>query len=124
MQTTIETGSPQVPHVTPFDLGEGAVRRIAHLLRFEPAGSHLRIGVIGGGCSGFQYTYDFETTALDPDDLLIERDGARVAVDSTSLTFLNNALLDYVETLGASAFEITNPNTKASCGCGNSFSVL
>jgi iron-sulfur cluster insertion protein len=107
-----------------FDLSESAQRRIAKLLTDEPEGTVLRISVMGGGCSGFQYKYDFETTPTTEDDFLITSGGARVAVDSTSLEFLAGSILDYVETLGGSAFEIKNPNTTSSCGCGNSFSVV
>ncbi|MBY0354892.1 MAG: iron-sulfur cluster assembly accessory protein [Rickettsiales bacterium] len=108
----------------PFTLSPNAEKRIAKLLTSEPAGSLLRVAVLGGGCSGFQYKFDFETAPPASDDHLIICDGATVAVDSTSLEFLKNAVLDYVETLGSSAFEIKNPNTTASCGCGNSFSIV
>ncbi len=82
----------------------------------------LRVSVDGGGCSGFSYKFDF-ATAADPDDLVIERDGAQVAIDDVSLEFLKGAEIDFTEELIGAAFKIRNPNATASCGCGTSFSV-
>lgn len=107
----------------PFTLSESAAARVAKLLVTEPAGSYLRVGVNGGGCSGFQYSFDFAQGPLAADDKRFGTAAAPVVVDAVSLGFLSGAMLDYVETLGAAAFEIKNPNAKASCGCGNSFSV-
>lgn len=106
-----------------FTISDSAAARIAKLLATEPAGSYLRVGVDGGGCSGFQYTFDFAQDAPAPDDKQFGNESAPVMVDAISLGFLEGATLDYVETLGAAAFEIKNPNAKAKCGCGNSFSV-
>lgn len=108
----------------PFAVTDSAAKRVAFLMSQEenPANVFLRIEVQGGGCSGFQYKYDFDTKRAD-DDFFIEKDGAKVAIDSTSLEFVNGSQLDYVETLGSAAFEIKNPNATANCGCGNSFSV-
>ena len=108
---------------TQFSISETAVARIAHLLADEPKGTHLRVAVEGGGCSGFQYKYDFEVAAPAGDDKVFGSEQAPVIVDETSLQFLSGSMLDYVETLGAAAFEIKNPNAKSGCGCGNSFSV-
>jgi iron-sulfur cluster insertion protein len=87
------------------------------------AGSYLRVGVEGGGCSGFQYRYDFDATPPAIDDVTCGPSDAPVIVDGISMSYLAGSTLDYVETLGAAAFEIKNPQAKASCGCGNSFSV-
>lgn len=106
-----------------FTVSENATTRIAHLLKSEPAGTHLRVAVEGGGCSGFQYRYDFEQTAPAGEDVVFGTDAAPVVVDETSLQFLEQAMLDYVESLDGSMFEIKNPNAKGGCGCGNSFSV-
>ena len=106
-----------------FSISDAAQKRIAQLLATEPQGTRLRVAVEGGGCSGFQYHYDFVSDALAEDDVLFGSDAAPVIVDTTSLEFLKESVLDYVETLGAAAFEIKNPNAKSSCGCGNSFSV-
>jgi len=106
-----------------FYISDSAASRIAHLLKTEPEGSVLRISVLGGGCSGFQYHFDFDASGLKPDDHMFEKDAARVVIDEVSLEMLGNSTIDFVETLGAAAFEIQNPQAKASCGCGNSFAV-
>jgi iron-sulfur cluster insertion protein len=109
--------------VNDFSLSPSAVARVSTLLTTEPEGTRLRIGVEGGGCSGFRYQFDFDTTQPADDDLLIEKDGARAVIDPVSLDFVRGSQLDYVESLGGSYFEVKNPNAKASCGCGNSFAV-
>lgn len=106
-----------------FSVSATASARIAHLLKSEPAGTRLRVSVEGGGCSGFQYHYDFTMSPPAEDDMVFGDAAAPVVVDTTSLEYIKGSMLDYVETLGAAAFEIKNPNAKASCGCGNSFSV-
>ena len=107
---------------TPFSVSESAARRIAFLAAKEPKPVMMRVAVLGGGCSGFQYNFSFEEGRSD-DDLLIERDGASVVVDSTSLELLKGSELDYVEEMVGSSFQVKNPNATSSCGCGNSFSV-
>lgn len=104
---------------TAFDVSPSARERITHLLSDEPQGSRLRVSVLGGGCSGFQYRFDFDAK-LEADDKLF---GEVVVVDEVSLGLLSGSILDYTQELGGSSFEIRNPNAKASCGCGNSFSV-
>lgn len=99
-----------------------AAKRIATLTAAEGAGMMFRIAVNGGGCSGFQYDFSFDAAQGD-DDVLIERDGARVLIDQASLEFLGGSEVDFVEGLMGSHFEIKNPNAKSSCGCGTSFSV-
>ncbi len=106
-----------------FSISESATARIAHLLASEPAGTRLRVAVEGGGCSGFQYKFDFDPAGPGADDKIFGSAQAPVIVDETSLQFVSGAMLDYVENLGAAAFEIKNPQAKSSCGCGNSFSV-
>lgn len=106
-----------------FNVSESASARIAHLLASEPAGTRLRVAVDGGGCSGFQYKFDFEQAGPAADDKEFGTPDAPVIIDEISLGFIQGATLDYVETLGAAAFEIKNPQAKSSCGCGNSFSV-
>lgn len=106
-----------------FGISDSAAKRIAYLLSDEPTGSVLRVSVLGGGCSGFQYHFEFDAKPLAEDDRLFEKSGAKVAVDTLSLDMLNGAEIDFVETLGSAAFEIKNPIAKASCGCGNSFSI-
>lgn len=81
----------------------------------------LRVAVEGGGCSGFQYDIKLDDPAAD--DLILEKDGARVLVDAVSLPFLQNAVIDYTEELIGARFIIQNPNATSSCGCGTSFSM-
>lgn len=106
-----------------FSLTPAAAKRVAFLLESEPAGSALRVSVLGGGCSGFQYHFDFDPEAPKSDDTVIEQEGAKVLVDEISLEMLDGSVLDFAETLYSAAFEIKNPNATANCGCGNSFSV-
>lgn len=82
----------------------------------------LRVAVEGGGCSGFQYDITLTETPAD-DDLVLEKDGARVLIDPVSLPFLANAEIDFTEELIGARFVINNPNATSSCGCGTSFSI-
>ena len=82
----------------------------------------LRVAVDGGGCSGFQYVFDFADAPND-DDMVIERDGASIVIDEISQEFLKDSEIDYVNELIGAAFKIHNPNATANCGCGTSFSV-
>jgi len=104
------------------ELSERAARRAAVILATESPGSVLRIGVDGGGCSGFQYTFAVEQAAK-PDDLLLECDGATVVIDPVSLNFLAGARIDFVDDLMGQSFRIENPNATSSCGCGSSFAL-
>jgi iron-sulfur cluster assembly accessory protein len=103
-------------------LSARAASRIAELLASEKSPALFRVSVEGGGCSGFQYRFDLVTESA-PDDLLIERDGARVVVDPISLGFVQGSEIDFVDDLIGAQFKINNPNVTASCGCGTSFSV-
>ena len=84
-------------------------------------GKALRVAVSGGGCSGFQYEIELD----DPkdDDIIIEGAGEKVIIDSTSLPFLTGATIDFTEEIIGARFAIENPNARASCGCGTSFSI-
>lgn len=84
-------------------------------------GKALRVAVEGGGCSGFQYEIDLDTPAED--DLVLEGSGQKVVIDSTSLPFLADAVIDFSEELIGARFTIENPNVTSSCGCGTSFSI-
>lgn len=107
---------------TSFSVTDSAAKRIAFLAAKEPRPVMMRVAVLGGGCSGFQYNFSFEERRNE-DDLLIEQGGASVLVDSTSLELLKGSELDYVEEMVGAAFQVKNPNAASSCGCGNSFSV-
>lgn len=103
-------------------LSASAAKRINAILAGQVDADFLRVSVEGGGCSGFSYKFDFGRSVTD-DDLLIERDGAKVAIDSMSLPFLEGSEIDFVDELIGAAFKIHNPNATASCGCGTSFSI-
>lgn len=106
----------------PVSISANAARRVAAILAKEPAGTMLRVAVNGGGCQGFSYDYTFETAQAD-DDLLIERDGAKVVIDPVSIEYLQGSEIDWVDALIGASFQIRNPNAKSSCGCGTSFSL-
>ncbi len=105
-----------------FGLTERAAARIAEIVDAQGGQAALRVAVLAGGCSGFQYRFELDT-APQADDLVIERDGARVLVDPASLDLLSGAELDYTDELMGSHFAVRNPNAKSACGCGTSFSV-
>jgi iron-sulfur cluster assembly accessory protein len=106
-----------------FTVSDAAAARIVKILAGEPEGSKLRISVLGGGCSGFQYQYDFEAKPAGLTDIIIEKNGATVVIDDLSIGFVAGSVLDFVEDLSSAGFEIKNPNATAKCGCGNSFAV-
>lgn len=107
---------------TPVSLSASAARRINAILADQVEADFLRVSVEGGGCSGFSYKFDFGKSIGD-EDLVIERDGAKVAIDAVSLPFLEGSEIDFVDELIGAAFKIHNPNATASCGCGTSFSI-
>lgn len=108
----------------PVTVTDRAAERINQILAGgEPqAGRMLRVSVMGGGCSGFQYGFDIEADKQD-DDLVIEKNGATVLIDQISLMYLSGSEIDFVDDLIGSSFQVKNPNATASCGCGTSFSV-
>ena len=101
---------------------ERAARRVAEIVAGEPATKLLRVSVEGGGCSGFQDKFEL-IAAPDADDLVIEREGARVVIDQISVGYLGGSEIDFVDDLMGQSFKIKNPNATASCGCGTSFSL-
>jgi iron-sulfur cluster assembly accessory protein len=104
-------------------LTDSAAKRILVLREKEGnADLMLRVTVMGGGCSGFQYAIEL-TAEKNADDVTFEKDGAVLVTDEVSLPFLHNAEIDYVSDMMKSAFKIRNPNAAAGCGCGKSFSV-
>jgi len=103
------------PKVTPR-----AFERLAEIGAADD-GKALRIAVEGGGCSGFQYEIDLD--APKDDDLVLEGNGEKVVIDSVSLPFLTDAVIDFTEELIGARFVIENPNASSSCGCGTSFSM-
>ncbi len=103
-------------------LTPAAAARINAVVASEPPGAGLRVAVDGGGCSGFQYEIAI-APAASADDLVIERDGARLFVDPVSLPFLLGSEVDWVDELIGASFKVKNPNASSSCGCGVSFSI-
>ena len=83
---------------------------------------YFRITVLGGGCAGFQYKFDFENE-VNSDDILIPGLKIKILVDNTSLNFIRGSKIDYVKELIGSSFKITNPQASSSCGCGTSFAI-
>jgi len=105
----------------PPKVTDRAFARLAEINATAPEAKALRVAVEGGGCSGFQY--DIKLDDLAEDDLVLEKDGQKVLVDSVSLPFLSNAVIDFTEELIGARFVIENPNATSSCGCGTSFSM-
>lgn len=127
MENTIATTAaptpviPKMPSVV--TLTEKAVEMVKGTIERENLeGSGLRVGVIGGGCSGFQYSLDLEKD-LKFGDLEFEQDGIKIFIDPMSMQYLKGVSIDYVETAYAAGFSFSNPNAKSTCGCGSSFSA-
>ena len=83
----------------------------------------LRLGVKGGGCSGYYYVYDFATKIKPQKDIVFDFDGLKVVVDNRSIEFLKGAVLDWEQSLMSYGFKWKNPNASGDCGCGESFDV-
>ena len=106
-----------------FAVTDRAAARIAEIVReMKAEQAALRVAVLAGGCSGFQYKFELDHQP-QPDDLVIEHGPARVLVDPASLDLLAGSELDYTDELMGSHFAVRNPNAKSACGCGTSFSV-
>ena len=115
---TTETAPKSAVNLTP-----SAVVKVKEIMASQnPVPAGLRIGVVGGGCSGFSYSMSFENGAGVMDKVL-NFDGLKVFVDATSAMYLNGCTVDYVETIEAAGFKFENPNVKSTCGCGSSFNV-
>src|ERR1700734_730432 len=106
METNTASSASSIPDASPpFCVTDAAAARIAKITVGEPEGSRFRVSVKGGGCSGFQYIFDFDATAPSDTDTVIEKNGAAVIIDDMSLSMLAGSVLDYVETLGSAGFE-------------------
>ncbi len=102
---------------------DAAMARIAKITEKEEKADSLRISVEGGGCSGFSYQFDLVKDQNNKDDLVIQRNGAKILIDSLSLMYMGGSVVDFVDDLMGQSFKIENPNAVANCGCGTSFSV-
>jgi len=107
--------------ITFTDLGAEKVQDFLASQSADIQTSGLRVGVRGGGCSGFQYALAFDSER--DGDTVIEDHGLRILVDSPSLPYVRGAVVDYVEGLQGAGFKVDNPNVIAACGCGSSFRV-
>ncbi|MGA7292785.1 MAG: iron-sulfur cluster assembly accessory protein [Terriglobales bacterium] len=117
------TTVPDVQPKTAPVLTAPAIAKVKEIMATQsPVPAGLRLSVVGGGCSGFQYSMAFENGA-GMMDKVFDFDGLKVYVDATSLMYLGGAHVDYVETLEGAGFKFENPNVKSTCGCGSSFSV-
>lgn len=121
---TLQLAPP--PPVGMISLTPAAVKKVREILAGQPEGDsmYLRLGVKGGGCSGFSYVLEFDQDLDTKYDRTMEIDGVRVVVDRKSLLFLAGTTLDYtgdLHILGEGGFEFQNPNASRSCGCGTSF---
>ncbi len=104
-------------------LTDKAVEMVKDAMQREGlAGYGIRIGVMGGGCSGFQYSMDFENAPKEG-DVTLEQGGIRLFVDAMSSMYLQGVTVDYVVGLQGAGFKFNNPNAKSTCGCGSSFTA-
>ena len=107
----------------PLRFSPAAASKVRELIAEEGnADLKLRVYIQGGGCSGFQYGFEFDEEQSE-DDLAVATDGVTLLVDPLSLQYLMGASVDYVESLHGAQFTIRNPNAKSTCGCGSSFNV-
>jgi iron-sulfur cluster assembly accessory protein len=123
--TTTTPTTPAVPAVEtkPLIFTGTAVNKVKEIMAQQnPVPAGLRVGVVGGGCSGFSYSMSFENGA-GMMDKTFDFEGLKVYVDATSLMYLKGVTVDYIETLEGAGFKFENPNVKSTCGCGSSFSV-
>jgi iron-sulfur cluster assembly accessory protein len=119
--TTTTTPTPEVKKTTPVSMTANAIAKVKEIMAQQnPVPAGLRVGVVGGGCSGFQYSMQFENGA-GAMDKVFEFEGMKLFVDATSLMYLSGCVVDYVETLEGAGFKFENPNVKSTCGCGSSF---
>ena len=131
MATSVETpraidtpaGAPDTAPKPQLSLTPNAIVKVKEIMASQdPIPAGLRIGVVGGGCSGFSYSMAFEN-APGMMDKVLKYDDLKVFVDATSLMYLQGCTVDYVETLEAAGFKFENPQVKSTCGCGSSFNV-
>ena len=126
MSRIIESGCGNVTILAGDDVenivyaSESAKNRITELLKNENEGAFLRVGVAGGGCSGFQYVFGIHDE-LDDDDFINEWEGGSLVVDNVSMEYMKGATLDYIREVSGEYFKVDNPGATSYCGCGTSF---
>ena len=104
-----------------IEITENAQKHIASVVASDNA-KYFRITVLGGGCAGFQYKFDFDNQKND-DDMILKTDIITIVIDLTSFDLIKGSKIDYVTELIGSSFQISNPQASSSCGCGTSFSI-
>ena len=104
-----------------IEITNNAQDHIVNILSNDKA-KFFRITVLGGGCAGFQYKFDFENSQNE-DDIIFKTKKIEILIDNTSLELIKGSKIDYVHELIGSSFKITNPQASSSCGCGTSFSI-
>jgi iron-sulfur cluster assembly protein len=108
-----------------IEVTEKAIKEIKRIQSNDPATNdgHLRVQVVGGGCSGMSYKLGFEKDEVSPNDKVFEKDGVKIVVDTKSYLFITGTELDFSDGLNGTGFTFKNPNAKRTCGCGTSFSA-
>jgi len=109
----------EIPEIA---LTPAAASRVAAIAGKQGRKPILRLAVDGGGCAGFQYRFGL-ADGIEAGDLAVEQDGVTLVVDEMTLGLVRGGAVDFVETLGGAAFQVTNPNAASGCGCGTSFSI-
>ncbi len=110
-----------LPIIGEVILTKVAANKILELMKSQGKSSYLKFGVNPGGCSGFTYQMEF-VDAPNPDDIIVEQHGVKIAVSPQSMEKVNGVQIDFVDGLQGSGFKIENPNAHGGCGCGKSFS--
>ena len=124
MATTTPEVKPAETKKAPISLTASAIAKVKETMAQQnPVPAGLRVGVVGGGCSGFSYRMGFDKTFNDQSDSVFEFEGLKVFIDKQSLLYMDGSEVDYVDGLHGAGFKFNNPNTTGSCGCGSSFSV-
>ena len=123
MDIAVLDSGNNAPPPPPMDFTGAAAAKVRELIAEEGnAALKLRVYIQGGGCSGFQYGFEFDE-GQNEDDFAIVTEGVTLLVDPLSLQYLAGAVVDYSESLSGAQFVIRNPNAKTTCGCGSSFTV-
>lgn len=129
MSTTVELGvKPEATKTAPIILTEKAASEVKKIIADQVAAGetralHLRMRVVGGGCSGFQHKLDLDPEVNPKLDETFQIQGVPVAIDKRSLLYLDGVTVDFHDDLNKRGFSITNPSAKGTCGCGSSFSM-
>lgn len=114
--------TPYLSPMTEIALSPSAAARVAAIAARQAKPAILRLSVDGGGCAGFQYRFELADAVAEEDEVA-RLEGVTLVVDPVSLDLVRGSTVDFVESLGGAAFQVTNPNAASGCGCGTSFSV-